>query len=252
MITVPDLVSTLEPAEHLLVITPPGGSGRYGLWLPFSDATVVEADSEGIPGAGHPEGPLDSIVIESPAADVSWADRVLSELGPAISQTSAVVLALVPEYASITTADHSPPALPRLRDFRVVRVGLLGGAVSFVLSRCADASLSADADAAMVAAITSLTLELDSLAARDRQESGTGQRARTQAAAIFELRDEVHRLSAELASTRQELTQRTREYRALRYSRLGRITVGYWRFRRKVAAWKAARALRAKAAGQAA
>jgi hypothetical protein len=236
MIRVPEIVSTLEPAEHLLIITPPGGSGRYGLWVPFSDATVVEAGPDGIPAAERPERPFDSVVIESPAGDVSWADRILGELDQAISRTAAVVVAFVPEYASVTSADHSPPVLRTLRDFHVVRVGLLGGAVSLVLSRYADASLPAEMDAAMTASATSLALELESLARGRRPQSGTGLRAAgTQAATIFELRDEVHRLSASLVSTQQELKVRTSEYRALRYSRLGRITVRYWRFRRRLA-----------------
>jgi predicted O-methyltransferase YrrM len=57
-------------------------------------------------------------------------------------------------------------------------------------------------------------------------------------------------MSAALTTTRQELTQRTREYRALRYSRLGRMQVGYWRVRRKLAGWKAATVRRLKSAGQ--
>lgn len=236
MIRVPDIASTLEPAEHLLIITPPGGSGRYGLWAPFSEATLVEAGPDGIPAAECPERPFDSVVIESPAGDVSWADRILGELDGAISGAAAVVVAFVPEYASVTSADHAPAALRALRDFRVVRVGLLGGGVSLVLSRCGDASLPAEVDAAMVASATSLVLELESLARGRQPQSGTGQRAAgAQAATIFELRDEVHRLSAALASTRQELEGTKRQYRALRYSRLGRITVRYWRFRRRLA-----------------
>jgi hypothetical protein len=237
MIRVPEIASTLELAEHVLIITPPGGNGRCGLCVPFSDATLVEAGPGGIPAAELPERPFDSVVIESPAGDVSWADHILGELVQALSRTAAVVVAFVPEYASVTGADHSPPALRTLRDFQVVRVGLLGGAVSLVLSPHADADPPAEVDAAMVASTTSLALELESLARGRQPQSGTGQRAAgAQAATIFELRDEVHRLSAALASTQQELKVSTREYRALRYSRLGRITVRYWRLRRTLAA----------------
>lgn len=251
MIEVPDIPSTLEPAEHLLVITPPGGSGRYGLLVPFGDATLVEAGPDGIPADERPGRPVDSVVIESPVADVGWADRILSELDLVISETSTVVVAFGPEYASVTGSDDSPPAVKTLRDFRVVRAGLLGGAVSLVLTRCAGASLPAEVDAAVVASATSLALELEAAGRGRRPQSGTEQRAaRTHAATIFELRDEVHRLSAELASTRQELAVSKREHHALRYSRLGRITVGYWRLRRKVAGRvRAARAGRVNAAG---
>jgi hypothetical protein len=236
MIKVPDIAGTLQPAEHLLIITPPEGSGRYGLFVPFGDATLVEAGLHGISAAELPERPFDSVVIESPAADISWADRILGELDQAISGKVAVVVAFVPEYASLISADHSPPALRTLHDFRVVRVGLLGGAVSLVLSRRVGASLPAEVDAAQVASTTSLALELESLARGRQPQAATRQRAdRTQAATIFELRDEVHRLSAALASTQQELKVTTRQYRALRYSRLGRITVRYWRLRRWLA-----------------
>lgn len=250
MIRVPDIASTLEPAEHLLIITHPGGSGRYGLWVPFSDATLAEAGPDGIPAAELPERPVDSVVIESPAADVSWVDRILGELDPLISGTAAVVVAFVPGHASATSANGSPPALQTLHGFRVVRIGLLDGAVSLVLSRSEGASVPAETDAAMVAATASLALELAALARGRQWQSEAVQRAaRSQAATIFELRDEVHRLSAALASTRQELVVSRRQYRALRYSRLGRITVGYWRFRRWVAGRvKAARARRVKAA----
>lgn len=243
MIKVPDIASTLQPAEHLLIITPPEGSGRYGLWAPFGDATLVEAGLDGISAAELPERPFDSVVIESPAADVGWADRILGELDQAISGTVTVVVTFVPEYASLVSADHSPPALRTLHDFRVVRAGLLGGAVSLVLSRCADAGLPAEGNAALVASTTSLALELESLARGRQPQAATRQRAdRAQAATIFELRDEVHRLSAALASTQQELKTTTRRYRALRYSRLGRITIRYWRLRR----WVASRVRRAK------
>jgi hypothetical protein len=238
MIRVPDIASTLEPAGHLLVVTPPEGSGRYGLLVPFSDATLVEAGPDGIPAGDRPERPVGSVVIESPVADVGWADRILGELDPVISETSTVVVAFVPEYASVTGADHSPPALKTLRDFRVVRVGLLGGAVSLVLTRCAGDSLPAEADAAVVASAASLALGLEAAACGRRPRSEAGQRAAgAHAATAFELRDEVHRLSAELASTRRELAVSQREHHALRYSRLGRITVGYWRLRRKAAGW---------------
>ena len=236
MIKVPDIASTLQPAEHLLIITPPEGSGRYGLWVPFGDATLVEVGLDGLSAAELPERPFDSVVIESPAADVGWADRFLGELDQAISGTVAVVVTFVPEYASLISADHSPPALRTLHDFHVVRVGLLGGAVSLVLSRRAGADLSAEVNAALVASTTSLALELESLARGGQPHAPTKQRAdRAQAATIFELRDEVHRLSAALASTQQELKKTTRQYRALRYSRLGRITVRYWRLRRGLA-----------------
>ena len=236
MIKVPDIASTLQPAEHLLIITPPEGSGRYGLWVPFGDATLVEVGLDGLSAAELPERPFDSVVIESPAADVSWADRILGELDQAISGTVAVVVAFVPEYASVTGADHSPAALKALRGFRVAGAGLLGGAVSLVLARCSGDSLPGDADAAVVASAVSVALGLEAAAGGRRPRSGAGQRAAgARAAADFELRDEVHRLSAELISTRRELAVSQREHHALRYSRLGRITVGYWRLRQKAA-----------------
>lgn len=89
-----------------------------------------------------------------------------------------------------------------------------------------DGSLAAEAGPAMVAAISSLALERESLACGRQPQSETGRlAARTRAATVFGRRDEVHRLSAARASTRQEATASARQYRDLRYSRLGRITV---------------------------
>jgi hypothetical protein len=71
----PDIASQLGPAEHLLVITPPGGTGCYGLRLPFHDAALIEAKPGGLPEGERPGQPADGVVIESPAGDVGWADR---------------------------------------------------------------------------------------------------------------------------------------------------------------------------------
>jgi hypothetical protein len=242
MISVPDIASELGPAEHLLVITPPEGSGCYGLRLPFHDATLLEAGPAGLPDAERLDQPADSVVIESPAGDVSWADRILGELDKHISDTSTVVLAFVAEYASIDSADRSTTALPALRGFRVTSTGMLGDAVSLVLARTSGADSEGEADAAVVVAAVSRAVELGTLASRGGMPRLPVERyaARNLTATISVLRGEIHQLSATLTKTQQELSTASRGYHALRHSRLGKLTVGYWQFRRKLAARGAA------------
>lgn len=238
MISVPDITSELGPAEHLLVITPPGGSGCYGLRLPFHDATLLEAEPVGLPDAERPDQLADSVVIEFPAGDVNWADRILGELDKRISDTSTVVLAFVAEYASIDGADRSTAALPALRGFRATSMGMLGDAVSLVLARTSGADSEGEADAAVVAAAVSRAVELGALAGRSGKPRPSVERyaARNLAATISALHGEIHQLSTTLTKTQQELSAVSRGYHALRHSRLGKITVRYWQFRRKLAA----------------
>lgn len=237
MISVSDIASELSPAEHLLVITPPGGSGCYGFRLPFRDATLVEAKPAGLP-EDEPVGlSADGVVIECPAGDVSWADRILAELDTRISGTSTVVLAFVSEYPRIDDAGRSP-GLPALHGFHATSMGLLGDAVSLVLARKADGGADGEADAAAVATSVSGAVELGALAARGSRprSPADGSAAKGIAATISVLRGEIRQLSAALTKAQQELAVTSREYRALRYSRLGKLTVRYWQFRRNLAA----------------
>ena len=242
MISVPEIASQLGPIEHLLVITPPGGSGCYGLRLPFQDATLLEAKPNGLPDTELPGQSVDGVVIESPAGDVSWADRILGELDGLISDTSTVVLAFVADYAKTEDARPTPAALPALRGRRATSMGMLGDAVSLVLARKAAYDAEGEADAALVAAAVSGAVELGTLAVRGGQSRSSAERYATRnlAATISVLRGEIHQLSTTLAKTQQELTVTSRSYHALRHSRLGKLTVRYWQFRRKLAARGAA------------
>jgi hypothetical protein len=235
MSRVPDISSQLGPAEHLLVITPPGGTGCYGLRLPFHDAALIEAKPGGLPDADRPGQPADSVVIESPAGDVGWADRVLGELGTFISDTPTIVLALVAEYPSVDGGDRSPAALPALRGFHVTSMGLLGDAVSLILVR-ASGGPEGEADAAVIAAAVGRAVELGTLTPRGGKPRSSVERysARNLAATISVLRSEIHQLSTALTKAQQELSVASRGYDALRGSRLGKITLSYWQFRRKL------------------
>jgi hypothetical protein len=237
----PDIASQLGPAEHLLVITPPGGTGCYGLRLPFHDAALIEAKPGGLPEGERPGQPADGVVIESPAGDVGWADRILGELDLLISDTSTVVLALVAEYPSIDGADRFPATLPALRGFQVTSIGLLGDAVSLVLARNSG-GLDGEADAAVIAAAVGRAVELGTLAPRGGKPRSSADRyaARNLAATISLLRGEIHQLSTALTKAQQELSVASRGYNALRRSRLGKLTLRYWQFRRKLRARGAA------------
>jgi hypothetical protein len=237
----PDIASQLGPAEHLLVITPPGGTGCYGLRLPFHDAALIEAKPGGLPEGERPGQPADGVVIESPAGDVGWADRILGELDLLISDTSTVVLALVAEYPSIDGADRFPATLPALRGFQVTSIGLLGDAVSLVLARNSG-GLDGEADAAVIAAAVGRAVELGTLAPRGGKPRSSADRyaARNLAATISVLRGEIHQLSTALTKAQQELSVASRGYNALRRSRLGKLTLRYWQFRRKLRARGAA------------
>jgi hypothetical protein len=237
----PDIASQLGPAEHLLVITPPGGTGCYGLRLPFHDAALIEAKPGGLPEGERPGQPADGVVIESPAGDVGWADRILGELDLLISDTSTVVLALVAEYPSIDGADRFPAALPALHGFQVTSIGLLGDAVSLVLARNSG-GLDGEADAAVIAAAVGRAVELGTLAPRGGKPRSSADRyaARNLAATISLLRGEIHQLSTALTKAQQELSVASRGYNALRRSRLGKLTLRYWQFRRKLRARGAA------------
>jgi hypothetical protein len=231
----PDIASQLGPSEHLLVITPPGGTGCYGLRLPFHDAALIEAKPGGLPEGERPGQPADGVVIESPAGDVGWADCILGELDLLISDTSTVVLALVADYPNIDGADRFPAALPALRGFQVTSMGLLGGAVSLVLARNSGGP-DGETNAAVVAAAVGRAVELGTLAPRGGKPRSSVERyaARNLAATISVLRGEIHQLSTALTKAQQELSVASRGYDALRRSRLGKITVRYWQFRRKL------------------
>jgi hypothetical protein len=232
----PDIASQLDPAEHLLVITPPGGTGCYGLRLPFHDAALIEAKPGGLPEGERPGQPADGVVIESPAGDVGWADRILGELDMLVSGTSTVVLALVAEYPRMDGADRFPADLPALRSFHVTSMGLLGDAVSLVLARNSGGGPDGEADAAVIATAVGRAVELAALAPRGGKPRSSVERyaARNLAATISVLRGEIHQLSTALTKAQQELSVASRGYEALRRSRLGKITVRYWQFRRKL------------------
>jgi hypothetical protein len=234
--SVPDIASLLGPAEHLLVITPPGGTGCYGLRLPFNDAALIEAKPGGLPDAERPGQPADSVVIESPAGDVGWADRILGELDAFLSDTPVIVLALVAEYPSIDGGDGSPAALPALRGFHVTSMGLLGDAVSLILARDSGGGPEGEANAAVIAAAVGKAVELGTRAPRGGKPRSSVERyaARNLAATISVLRGEIHQLSTALTKAQQELSVASRGYDALRRSRLGKITLKYWQFRRKL------------------
>jgi hypothetical protein len=236
MSSVPDISSQLGPAEHLLVITPPGGTGCYGLRLPFHDAALIEAKPNGLPEAERPGQPVDSVVIESPAGDVGWADRILGELDALISDTSTVVLALVAEYPGFDGGDRSPAALPALRRYHVTSMGLLGDAVSLVLARGSGRVPGGEADAAVIAAAVGKAVELATLAPRGGKPRSSVERyaARNLAATISVLRGEIQLLSTALTKAQEELSVASRGYDALRRSRLGKMTLRYWQFRRKL------------------
>jgi hypothetical protein len=151
------------------------------------------------------------------------------------------VLALVAEYPSIDGADRFPATLPALRGFQVTSIGLLGDAVSLVLARNSG-GLDGEADAAVIAAAVGRAVELGTLAPRGGKPRSSADRyaARNLAATISLLRGEIHQLSTALTKAQQELSVASRGYNALRRSRLGKLTLRYWQFRRKLRARGAA------------
>jgi hypothetical protein len=113
--------------------------------------------------------------------------------------------------------------------------------VSLVLARNSG-GLDGEADAAVIAAAVGRAVELGTLAPRGGKPRSSADRyaARNLAATISVLRGEIHQLSTALTKAQQELSVASRGYNALRRSRLGKLTLRYWQFRRKLRARGAA------------
>lgn len=230
-----NLIANLEPVEHLLLVTPPNGSGRHALQLEFRSATVIEASNDGIVDLGDVRRPADRATIEAPANDISWTLRVINAVRRGLPAEALIVVIFPPDLVvagrEVAGGVESVPE-GLTTGCQVHSTGLVGDAVSVVLGPAS--SSSADGlDASRVLATTGHVIYLETLA-RTSASGSEGALATGEAPIVRQLRAEVHRLSTELESAVKVRDQAEQRYRALLHSRLGRLTSRYWRLRKSI------------------
>jgi hypothetical protein len=235
MATDHNLIANLDPAEHLLVVTPPNASGRYGLQLEFRSATVIEASNDGMVDVGLVRWPADRAVIEAPAHDINWAHRAINAVSRELPDEALIVVIfphdLVAAGHGVAYGGESVPDGPPISR-RVYSTGLVGDTVGVVLGP-APSSTADGMDAWQVLATTGHVIYLKTLARATVLGFPEGL-ATGEAPIVKQLRAEVHRLSTELESAVKVRDHAEQRYRALLHSRLGRVTSRYWRLRKSI------------------
>jgi hypothetical protein len=235
-----DLITNLEPVEHLLVVTPPNGAGRHGLQLAFRSATVIETSKEGTLDFGDVQRSAGLAAIEAPAGDITWTLRVINAVRPALARTALVAVIFPPDlvagaervgdeiaHAPGSAAEGSPTGL------QVHSTGLVGDAVGVVLGP-ASSSGEDGLDASRVIATMGRVVCLETLAGPSPFRS-PGALTTGEPPIAKRLRAEVHRLSMALESETESRERAEERYRSLLHSRLGRVTSRYWQLRKSFA-----------------
>ena len=233
-----DLITDLEPVEHLLVITPPNGAGRHGLQLAFRYATVIEASKEGMLDFGDVQRSADLAAVEAPAGDITWTLRVINAVRPALARNALVAVIFPPDlvvgaervgdeiaHAAGSAAEGSPTGL------HVHSTGLVGDAVGVVLGPASSGENGLDAW--RVIATMGRVVYLETLAGPSASRSPG--LITDEPPIAKRLRAEIDRLAMELESETKSRERAEERYRALLHSRLGKVTSRYWQLRKSLA-----------------